>query len=194
MTAVTGDGTGVVTLICDNCGRTENSTDVLNDEDMVWPNLNELGWTGSPFAGGTHRCPSCSISIPRERRATRNEKIIQNPGAFEVRRHDELRATVIAPLTDLDSLVADAVRPVVMSAATAGRNVVMDLAAVGFVDSAGLGLLVRAHREARHRGAALLLAAPSRFVQTVLHTMRLDGMFQTFPDRARALECLTVRP
>ncbi|MDI5943965.1 STAS domain-containing protein, partial [Micromonospora sp. DH15] len=49
------------------------------------------------------------------------------------------------------------------------------------------GLLVRAHQEARQRGVVLCLAAPSRFVRTVLHTMRLDGLFPTFADQQEAL-------
>jgi anti-anti-sigma regulatory factor len=64
---------------------------------------------------------------------------------------------------------------------------VVDLHAVTFIDSAGLGLLVRAHQEAKQHDGTFALAAPSRFVLTVLHTMRLDGVFRTFPDRRAAL-------
>ncbi|KUL22379.1 STAS domain-containing protein [Actinoplanes awajinensis] len=119
---------------------------------------------------------------------------VAGDGVLTLRHLDELRATVVAPLSDLDQQIVEVVRPVVMAAATAGRHVVLDLQGVGVVDSAGLGLLVRAHREARSHGASLLLVAPSRFVQTVLHTMRLDGVFPTFPDQPQALECLAGIP
>lgn len=187
MTAVAGDGTGVVTLICDACGAVQNTTDVLNDEDIVWPSVNELGWIGSPFATGSHRCPPCAEERMPEPPAVRPPGQRPPEASFELRRIDDLRTTVVAPLSDLDQQIADAVRPAVMEAATAGRHIVVDLHASGVVDSAGLGLLVRAHREAKNRGGLLVLAAPSRFVRTVLHTMRLDAMFQTFPDRRRAL-------
>lgn len=52
----------------------------------------------------------------------------------------------------------------------------------GVIDSAGLGLLVRAYRCTKRCGGGLSLVAPSRFVITVLHTMHLDGMFPIFPD------------
>jgi anti-sigma B factor antagonist len=81
----------------------------------------------------------------------------------------------------------DQVRPALMEAAAAGRDVVLDMRAAGVVDSAGLGLLVRAHRAARQHGAALRLVAPTRYVMTVLHTMHLDGLFPIYPDERAAL-------
>ncbi|MFI6064235.1 STAS domain-containing protein [Micromonospora sp. NPDC051227] len=59
-------------------------------------------------------------------------------------------------------------------------------------DPTGLGLLVRAHPDARERGVTLCLAAPSRFIRTVLHTMRLDGAFPIFDSRDDALAELSV--
>ena len=94
---------------------------------------------------------------------------------------DSLDAVVVRPLTDLDREAAEELRPDLMSAAGEGRAVVVDLHAVHLIDSAGLGLLVRAHQEAKQNGGRLALVAPSRFVLTVLHTMRLDGMFTIYP-------------
>jgi anti-sigma B factor antagonist len=59
--------------------------------------------------------------------------------------------------------------------------------AVHFIDSSGLGLLMRTRQEARSHGGTVSLAAPSRFVLTVLHTMRLDGAFPRLPDQETAL-------
>ncbi|WP_374102576.1 STAS domain-containing protein [Micromonospora sp. D93] len=75
--------------------------------------------------------------------------------------------------------------------AEVGGHVVVDLSRVHIIDSTGLGLLVRAHREARERGVTLCLAAPSRFIRTVLHTMRLDGAFPIFDSRDDALAQLS---
>ncbi len=73
---------------------------------------------------------------------------------------------------------------------TAAATRVLDLHAVHLIDSAGLGLLVRAHHEAKHRGGSLSLVAPSRYVRTVLHTMRLDTVFHTYPDEQAAFRAL----
>jgi anti-sigma B factor antagonist len=189
MTAVPGDGTRVVTLICDTCGSTANATDVLRDEDVVWPAVNDLGWTGSPFATGAHRCPECASEKP----GTEPPPLPASGGdSYDLRNLDDLRATVVTPLADLGQQMADTLRPALMSAAATGRHVVVDLRSAELIDPAGLGLLVRAHREARQHSGALHLVAPSRFVRTVLHTMRLDSVFPIFIDVSTALQ--DVRP
>ncbi|MFC4070294.1 STAS domain-containing protein [Actinoplanes subglobosus] len=88
-----------------------------------------------------------------------------------------MTARVVVLPADLDQALADRIRPVVTETIDAGRDLVIDMRAAGTIDSAGLGLLVRAHRSAKQRGATLSLVGPSRFVLTVLHTMRLDGVF-----------------
>ncbi|GIE28554.1 hypothetical protein Ait01nite_015990 [Actinoplanes italicus] len=101
---------------------------------------------------------------------------------------------VVLP-ADLDRHLAGQVRPIVKAAIDKGRHLVIDMHATQVIDSAGLGLLVRAHRSARRRGVTLCLVAPSRFVLTVLHTMHLDGVFPISPDQATALSELEgVRP
>ncbi|BBH67161.1 hypothetical protein ACTI_38460 [Actinoplanes sp. OR16] len=94
---------------------------------------------------------------------------------------------IVTPPADLDTEVAELIRPALMEAAAEGLDVVVDLREVHIIDSAGLGLLVRAHQEAKQHGGRFALAAPSRFVLTVLHTMKLDGMFALYPDREAAL-------
>lgn len=68
--------------------------------------------------------------------------------------------------------------------------VVVDLAALNTLDDTSLGLLVRAHRSARRQGGVVCLAGVSRVALTVLHTMRVDGLFPLFDDTAAALEHL----
>ncbi len=69
-----------------------------------------------------------------------------------------------------------------MHASATYSTVVVDLREVGFIDSTALGLLVRARQEARQHDGTFGLVAPSRFVRTVLHTMRLDGAFSIYAD------------
>ncbi|GIM84691.1 STAS domain-containing protein [Salinispora arenicola] len=153
----------MMTLICDGCGETAASTAVvLPDEEVVWTLVSEHGWSGSPFATGPHRCPRCVPSPPGADRP-----IAAQPSA--VNDHDEV--------VDESAAAVDPLRTALTEATEHEGRVVVDLSAVEQIDSVGLGLLVRARQEARQRGAELCLHAPSRFVLTVLHTMRLDTAF-----------------
>ena len=89
---------------------------------------------------------------------------------------------VVTPLTDIDADAADLLREALAEAVGAHRHVVVDLHAAQHIDSAGLSLLVRAFNDAKGRGGRLSLAAPSRYVVTVLHTMKLHQVFPLFPD------------
>ncbi|GIJ79585.1 anti-anti-sigma factor [Micromonospora phaseoli] len=162
MTVVPDDK--LMTLICDVCGETTTGTAcVLPDAEVVWTLVSDHGWSGSPFATGPHRCPRCSTmptgTAPRGAR----------PNTEEV--------PVIAAGGDVEPGTEDALRAALRTAVDVDGTVVVDLVGVQVIDSAGLGLLVRAHRDIRERGGQLFLAAPSRFVRTVLHTMKLDGVF-----------------
>ncbi|OJF15238.1 STAS domain-containing protein [Couchioplanes caeruleus] len=191
MTAVPGDGRGVVTVICDACGGVEETADVLRDEDVVWPSLTLLGWTGSPFAMGMHRCPGCAQSVRAERfPAAAPAPDEAADAACDIRDVAEPRARIVLLRADLDQHLVDRIRPALVEAAAAGRHVVVDMRHAGVIDSAGLGLLVRAYRAAKHRGATVCLVAPSRFVLTVLHTMHLDDVFPTYPDTRTAMRHL----
>jgi len=94
---------------------------------------------------------------------------------------------VVTPLTDVDAAAAELLREALASAVRDHRHVIVDMHAAGTIDSAGLSLLVRAHREAKSRGGTLSLAAPSRYVVTVLHTMHLHQVFALYPDLEAAL-------
>ncbi|MCA2219044.1 STAS domain-containing protein [Jidongwangia harbinensis] len=78
---------------------------------------------------------------------------------------------------DVDTGVVAELRAALETALAEHPRIIMDLTRAATIDSVGLGTVVRARQAARRRGGDLLLAAPSRFVQTVLHTMRLDGAF-----------------
>jgi anti-sigma B factor antagonist len=89
-------------------------------------------------------------------------------------------ASIVRVLQDITPEVADELRATLDEAVSARPRVVVDLAETHTIDSAGLGALVRARNAARHRDGTLVLAAPSRFVQTVLRTMRLHTAFPVY--------------
>lgn len=62
----------------------------------------------------------------------------------------------------------------------------LNLARVGFMDSTGVGILLKLQKEARAAHRTLILVAPSRAVRSALALMRLDGFFLMAPDMAAA--------
>ncbi|MGB2568967.1 STAS domain-containing protein [Micromonospora citrea] len=179
----------LMTLICDSCGDTVTGpTCVLPDAEVVWTLVSEHGWSGSPFAVGPHRCPHCSL-LPS---SGGGHVPCEGHGPGGILGIDHLDdTTVVAATGDIDLDTGDTLRIALRHAADMGGHVVVDLTDVHVIDSTGLGLLVRAHREARDRGATLCLVGPSRFVRTVLHTMRLDPVFPIYDSREEALARLT---
>ena len=59
---------------------------------------------------------------------------------------------------------------------TKGRDTVVDLSAVAFVDASGIGVLVGAANLANSGGGQLLLRRPSRAVLLLLDHLDLDGV------------------
>ena len=184
--------TGSPLLICDQCGGEDSGGELsAPDSELVWPVVAALGWSGSPFATGQHRCPECSredIVPPPAPAGARNPR-----PEFTTLIHHDLDAVVITPSGDLDELAAEQLRDTLLGADPLGRHLVVDLSVVRHIDSAGLGLLVRTHQRTKQEGGIFALAAPSRFVQTVLHTMRLDTVLATITDVSAALDAIRHR-
>ncbi|WP_431879792.1 STAS domain-containing protein [Micromonospora marina] len=155
-------------LICDGCGDSVTGTGAtLPDAEVVWTLVFEHDWVGSPFASGPHHCPRCSAraAIADDGLGLDDlEQVAGTPAA-----HDADPATAVRRALDERSLGDD--------------MELVDLSRLEVIDSAGLSLLVRAHQDARRDGRQLCLMSPSRFVLTVLHTMRLDGVFTVVDGR-----------
>jgi anti-sigma B factor antagonist len=81
-----------------------------------------------------------------------------------------------------------AVRDVIGSLVQQGKkHIVLNLAAVDFVDSSGLGELVRTHASVRSHGGQLKLANPSKHVYDLLKMTKLDRVLDIEQDEASAL-------
>lgn len=166
----------LLSMICDGCGDTVTGTgNVLPDAEVVWTLVLDHGWSGSAFAAGPHHCPRCSLDPSVGGDAVS----FGNPLGL-----DEVDGPADRPVAEADG--AEPVRRALREAVTVGPEMLVDLGDVATIDSTGLGLLVRAHQDARQEGRTLCLVAPSRFVRTVLHTMRLEQVFPVFPTRAAA--------
>ena len=76
------------------------------------------------------------------------------------------------------------------AAVTAEEPCVLDLHALDFIDSTGVGLLIRLQKRARYFGQQLILARASEKVRRALQLMKLEEFFITVPDLAAAENCL----
>ncbi len=89
----------------------------------------------------------------------------------------------------LDALEAGPMRASIAEHLEAGRNrIVVDLAAVEFVDSAGLAALVRGMKDARTAGGDLRLVTPAATdAMRVFELTKFDAVFDMFStaDEAR---------
>src|ERR1700738_93504 len=87
-------------------------------------------------------------------------------------------------LADGTALVREAVRSLLEQ----GRNrIVLNLTAVDFVDSSGLGELVRTHASVRNHGGELKILNPSKHLHDLLRMSKLDRVFDIVQDEASAL-------
>jgi len=67
------------------------------------------------------------------------------------------------------------------------KTIVLNLADVNYVDSSGLGELVKAHTTVRNKGGQLRLASVNKRVHDLLQMTRLSTVFEIHPDEASAL-------
>ena len=81
----------------------------------------------------------------------------------------------------LNMASAPQLRAVVAECAAAGRSrIVVDLSAITFVDSSGLGALIGGLKTARQADGDLRIAAPTEQVATVLGLTNLDRVLRPF--------------
>lgn len=70
---------------------------------------------------------------------------------------------------------------------TGGTRLLVNLEGVNYVDSAGLGSLIEAHRHAKTKGGMLKLCSLGPKFKHALEIVRLIDMFETFPNEGEAL-------
>ncbi len=93
----------------------------------------------------------------------------------------------------LDLRASAAVREEASAAlAAAGGSLVLDLAAVEFIDSSGLAALADLHREAARMGGALVIVLPDGPARAIFTLTRTDGWFRIAASRAAAREALAA--
>lgn len=87
---------------------------------------------------------------------------------------------IVRPRGDLDAASAPELERAIQGLLDARevKRWTFDLAEVEYLDSSGLGMLVRTLKRLRERGVEMALARPQLAVQRVLALTRLDRIFQ----------------
>jgi anti-sigma B factor antagonist len=67
------------------------------------------------------------------------------------------------------------------------RHIAVNLAGVSYIDSSGIGSLVRAFTQAKKAGARCTLFSPTKPVSQLIHMVRLDSILDIVDDEASAL-------
>lgn len=88
---------------------------------------------------------------------------------------------------DVDLEHAPAVRKLLLDTVARGRQVIVDLARVTYIDSSGIANLVEAMQAANRQRIKLRLAGVGAQVRRVLTLARLDRVFIIHDDLAAAL-------
>jgi anti-anti-sigma factor len=95
---------------------------------------------------------------------------------YRIERHAN-RVTVM-PDGDISIETVDVLREVLRNVLDSQNvdHVDVDMRAVAFLDSSGIGVLVAAHKAAAARGATLMLREPTAMVRMVLEIAHLDDI------------------
>ncbi|MBC8484335.1 MAG: STAS domain-containing protein [Actinobacteria bacterium] len=97
---------------------------------------------------------------------------------LDVHRYPRDTCVVLVVLGDLDLAGAPRLRQAVVSETATGiRHLVLDLTAVDFIDSTGLGVVVGALRRLRAHDAELSLVCPEPRIRRVFEMCDLDRVF-----------------
>ena len=94
---------------------------------------------------------------------------------------------VVALRGELDLVNATDVAAALVTVAAREPVIIVDLAALEFIDSSGVAALARGRKHARHAGGDLLLAAPRQQVLRVLAVTRLLDVFSVHPSVEEAV-------
>jgi len=102
---------------------------------------------------------------------------------------------VVTTPGEIDVTNATALRTALLEAAARGRGaLVADMSRTQFCDSAGLNVLVRAHKRARAEGGELLLVVPAATVPPILAITGIDRVIPNFSSLEDALAARLPRP
>jgi anti-anti-sigma factor len=100
-------------------------------------------------------------------------------------------AVVLCPAGRIDHTSSDdfraALAPFLERCAAGGDHVVLDLAALEYISSAGLRVLMLARKQAKAQGGTLVVAGLASVVKEIFEISKFTLVFDVFPDVRAAL-------
>jgi anti-anti-sigma factor len=105
----------------------------------------------------------------------------------EIRKETMNGVTVLAPVGRIDSNSAREVEEALLPLFDAGTPVLVDFAALNYISSAGLRVLLLAARKSKTTGVPLTLVGMTTAVDEVFRISGFDKLFDIQADRAAAL-------
>jgi anti-sigma B factor antagonist len=96
--------------------------------------------------------------------------------------------TVVTAVGEIDAATADTAGDAVAGALDGGnRHVLLDFARVTFIDSTGLGMLVKSHRSAEAAGARFAVVHPTPQTRKLIQVLGLDQLLHIYDSHEQAL-------
>ena len=104
----------------------------------------------------------------------------------DVAEHDD--HALITAVGEIDLGTSDQVADAVATALDAGhKRVLLDFSEVTFIDSSGLAVLVRAHRDAESTEAVFAVVHPTPQTRKLIQVLGLDQLLRIYDSREQAL-------
>lgn len=101
--------------------------------------------------------------------------------ALPIDRHDDGTVEILRPRGEIDLSVSPSFRRALLDSLNAGRDVIVDMAGVAYIDSSGIASLAEALHHAKRSGRRLALA---RLPETAMRVLRIARLDQVFPIQA----------
>jgi anti-anti-sigma factor len=102
----------------------------------------------------------------------------------------EANRSVVSLAGELDLSTIPRVEKQLSERVRSGAGLVLDLSDLAFIDSSGIALIIRAHRDAEVGAGPNLVIAPGSQVERVFRLAGVDRVLPVFNGRAPALEDL----
>ena len=102
--------------------------------------------------------------------------------------HEGPDHTLVSASGEIDASTAHLVADAVTASLRSGeRLVLLDFAEVTFIDSTGLGVLVKAHRTAESTHAQFAVVHPTRHTRKLMRVLGLDQLLYVYDNPEQAL-------
>jgi N-acetylglucosaminyldiphosphoundecaprenol N-acetyl-beta-D-mannosaminyltransferase len=135
--------------------------------------------------------PQSFTLAARQSAGATEHTMLTEPEPTEERNEFSHRIIKLPKRLDLAAVCDEA--PLLGQAFNDDRHCALDMSHVQFIDSTGVGLLIRLQKKIRADGRQLVLLAPTAMVRRALELMRLQNFFDTAPDLASAQALIAAR-